>query len=51
MTTPTFDPNQGPTDAWNSPLWGRPDTVGGYWNDQPVADPHAPDGRSTTVTA
>ncbi len=39
MTTPTFDPNQGPTDAWNSPLWGRPDTVGGYWNDQPVADP------------
>lgn len=39
MTTPTFDPNQGSPDSWNSPLWGRPDTVGGYWNDQPVADP------------
>lgn len=39
MTTPTFDPNQGSPDSWNSPLWGRPDTVGGYWNDEPVADP------------
>ena len=39
MTTPTYDPNQGPTDTWNSPLWGRPDTVGGYWNDQQAADP------------
>ncbi len=39
MTTPSFDPNQGTPDSWNSPLWGRPDTVGGYWNDEPVAEP------------
>lgn len=39
MTTPSFDPNQGAPDSWNSPLWGRPDTVGGYWNDEPVAEP------------
>ena len=25
-------------DAWNSPLWGRPDTVGGYWPEQSVLD-------------
>jgi S1-C subfamily serine protease len=39
MTTPTFDPNQGSPDSWNSPLWGRPDTVGGYWNEEPAAEP------------
>lgn len=39
MTTPTYDPNRGPSDPWNSPLWGRPDTVGGYWNDEPAVDP------------
>jgi S1-C subfamily serine protease len=44
MSTPTFDPRNGSPDPWNSPLWGRPDTVGGYWNDAPVleAPPAAP---------
>ena len=27
-----------PQDPWNSPLWGRPDTVGGYWAAEPVLD-------------
>jgi S1-C subfamily serine protease len=27
-----------PQDAWNSPLWGRPDTVGGYWPEEPALD-------------
>ena len=40
----TYDP-QNPTppgqDPWSSPLWSRPDTVGGYWDDSPVAEPPA----------
>ena len=40
----TYDP-QNPTppgqDPWSSPLWSRPDTVGGDWDDSPVAEPPA----------
>jgi S1-C subfamily serine protease len=32
---PTATP---PQDMWNSPLWGRPDTVGGYWPEEPALD-------------
>jgi S1-C subfamily serine protease len=48
MTSPTHDPYGRPLpeptpgpDAWNSPLWGDPHTVGGYWNEQPVIEPPA----------
>jgi S1-C subfamily serine protease len=48
MTSPTHDPYGRPLpqptpgpDAWNSPLWGDPRTVGGYWNEQPVLEPPA----------
>jgi S1-C subfamily serine protease len=27
-----------PQDPWNSPLWGRPETVGGYWPAEPDLD-------------
>jgi S1-C subfamily serine protease len=46
-----------PQDAWNSPLWARPDTVGGYWPEEPVLDAPAThaapaparDGRRTAL--
>jgi S1-C subfamily serine protease len=46
MTTPPFDPRYAPEpvpgqDAWNSPLWGDPHTVGGLYDDQPVLEPPA----------
>jgi S1-C subfamily serine protease len=48
MTSPTHDPYGRPLpqptpgpDAWNSPLWGDPHTVGGFWNEQPVLEPPA----------
>src|SRR5262245_38682847 len=46
---PARDPSQQDTlpirpsaprhDTWTSPLWGHPDTVGGYWRAQPTAPP------------
>ena len=46
MTTPPFDPRPTPEqvpgqDAWNSPLWGDPHTVGGYYDADPVLEPPA----------
>ncbi len=49
------DPPWGASDPWTSPLWSRPDTVGGYapsWAPPPVAAPPPPeDPRPTSRRA
>ena len=54
VTPLTAPPTSPPADPWTSPLWGRPDTVGGYWpspdaTDRVVVPPAspAPAGRRT----
>lgn len=44
MSTPTSDQNRGHEhdETWSSPLWGRPDTVGGWWPDPATELPPAP---------
>ena len=39
VVTPVVAPAASPpVDPWTSPLWGRPDTVGGYWPSPDSAD-------------
>ncbi len=52
MSTPTHDPRPVHDDTWNSPLWGQPDTIGGYWSDasSTPAPPVAPVGTPSPVS-